>query len=73
MIKLITTFAAAVTAVSLYANHTHKTHSLSRETKVVAITILAEARGEGEAGMYAVGACILNEPSSGSRLRLKAA
>ena len=41
-----------------YANHTHKTHSLSRETKVVAITILAEARGEGEAGMYAVGACI---------------
>ena len=25
---------------------------------MVAITILAEARGEGEAGMYAVGACI---------------
>ena len=58
MKKLITTFAAAVTAISIYANHTHKTHSLSRETKVVAITILAEARGEGEAGMYAVGACI---------------
>ena len=32
--------------------------SLTKEQKIVAITILAEARGEGEAGMYAVGACI---------------
>ena len=40
------------------ANHTHKNHQLTREVKVVAITIQAEARGEGEAGMYAVGACI---------------
>ena len=47
-----------IATIYAYANHTHKTHSLSRETKVVAITILAEARGEGEAGMYAVGACI---------------
>ena len=44
-------------ANSVYA-HTHKNHQLDRQTKVVAITILAEARGEGEAGMYAVGACI---------------
>ena len=40
------------------ANHTHKNYQLTHEVKVVAITILAEARGEGEAGMYAVGACI---------------
>ena len=44
-------------ANSVYA-HTHKNHQLDRQTKIVAITILAEARGEGEAGMYAVGACI---------------
>lgn len=42
---------------SVYAS-THKNHQLTREQKIVAITILAEARGEGEAGMYAVGACI---------------
>ena len=29
-----------------------------RSVKIVAITILAEARGEGQAGMYAVGAVI---------------
>ena len=50
MKKIITIFAAAATALSLYAN-THKNHTLSREAKIVAITILAEARGEGEAGM----------------------
>ena len=58
MKKIIITFATVAAAFSLYANHTHKNHSLDRETKIVAITILAEARGEGEAGMYAVGACI---------------
>ena len=57
MKKIIITFAAVATALSLYAN-THKNHTLSRETKVIAITILAEARGEGHAGMYAVGAVI---------------
>ena len=55
--KLIITFAAVATVFTLFAD-THKNHSLSRETKIVAITILAEARGEGEAGMYAVGAVI---------------
>ena len=38
--------------------HTHNTHTLTREQKVVAITILAEARGEGNKGMYAVAAVI---------------
>ena len=44
-----------VNSVYAYA-HTHKNETLTREEKIVAITILAEARGEGEAGMYAVGA-----------------
>ena len=38
--------------------HTHTNTTLTRETKIIAITILAEARGEGEAGMYAVAAVI---------------
>ena len=38
--------------------HTHRTYTLTREHKVVAITILAEARGEGNKGMYAVAAVI---------------
>jgi len=38
--------------------HTHRTHTPTREHKVVAITILAEARGEGNKGMYAVAAVI---------------
>ena len=57
MKKIILSCLAAVTAFSVYAN-THKNHQLTREQKIVAITILAEARGEGEAGMYAVGAVI---------------
>jgi len=36
----------------------HKTFGLNREEKIIAITILAEARGEGEKGMYAVAAVI---------------
>tara|TARA_Y100001937_G_scaffold29582_1_gene42609 strand:- start:1872 stop:2156 length:285 start_codon:yes stop_codon:yes gene_type:complete len=46
-----------VNSVYAYA-HTHNNQSLTREEKIVAITILAEARGEGEKGMYAVGAVI---------------
>ena len=38
--------------------HTHTNAKLTRETKIIAITILAEARGEGEKGMYAVAAVI---------------
>jgi hypothetical protein len=51
MRKIIITFAAVAYAFVSYA-HTHKNHQLDRQTKIVAITILAEARGEGEAGMY---------------------
>ena len=36
--------------------HTNINHT--RETKIIAITILAEARGEKQSGMYAVGAVI---------------
>ena len=49
----IVAFAAAV-----FPQHTHNNHNLTREQKFVAITIIAVARGEGEAGMYAVGAVI---------------
>ena len=38
--------------------HTHNNAKLTRETKIIAITILAEARGEGQGGMYAVAAVI---------------
>ena len=38
--------------------HTHNNATLTRETKIIAITILAEARGEGQGGMYAVAAVI---------------
>ena len=50
MKKIIITFAAAVYAFVAYA-HTHNNQSLTREEKIVAITILAEARGEGHAGI----------------------
>ena len=38
--------------------HTHTNAKLTHETKIIAITILAEARGEGHGGMYAVAAVI---------------
>ena len=48
-------------ALSLWADgeySAHKTFGLNREEKIIAITILAEARGEGHGGMYAVAAVI---------------
>jgi hypothetical protein len=45
--------------------HTNITHT--RETKIVAITILAEARGEKQSGMYAVGAVIAQRAFEGKR------
>ena len=57
MKKKIQTALIWIFAVSLWA-HTHNNENLSRETKVIAITILAEARGEGCGGMYAVAAVI---------------
>ena len=59
MKKIVLSYIAAATCFVL-ANETptHKTETTSKEAKIIAITILAEARGEGEAGMYAVGAVI---------------
>ena len=47
--------AAALNTVNA---HTHTNTKLTHETKIVAATILAEARGEGHGGMYAVAAVI---------------
>ena len=57
MKKLIILLSLPVIFCSVYA-HTHNNVKLTRETKVVALTILAEARGEGQGGMYAVAAVI---------------
>jgi len=55
MKKLIILLSLPVIFCSVYA---HNNSTLTRETKIIAITILAEARGEGQGGMYAVGAVI---------------
>ena len=55
MKKLIILLALPVIFCSVYA---HNNATLTRETKIIAITILAEARGEGQGGMYAVAAVI---------------
>jgi|TARA_B110001454_G_scaffold85104_1_gene81806 hypothetical protein len=57
MKKLIILLALPVIFCSVFA-HTHNNVKLTRETKIIAITILAEARGEGQGGMYAVAAVI---------------
>ena len=57
MKKIITTILITAFALTVYA-HTHTNAKLTRETKIIAITILAEARGEKQSGMYAVGAVI---------------
>ena len=65
--RLVWTAALMALALeTLYAN-THKNHTLSRETKIIAITILAEARGEKQSGMYAVGAVIAQRAFEGKR------
>ena len=56
--KLILTFAAAVVALTVFAGDGHKNFTTTKAEKIIAITILAEARGEGEKGMYAVAAVI---------------
>jgi len=47
--------------------HTHTNAKLTRETKIVAVTILAEARGEKQSGMYAVAAVIAQRAFEGKR------
>ena len=58
MKKLIILLGLPLIFNTVYAQHTHNNVKLTRETKVIAITILAEARGEGCGGMYAVAAVI---------------
>ncbi len=60
MIKRISLFVAVagLTFLLSYAGENHKLFSTSKAEEIIAITILAEARGEGEAGMYAVAAVI---------------
>ena len=55
--KKIITIAICAFAVFTFA-HTHTNTKLTYETKIVAATILAEARSEGHGGMYAVAAVI---------------
>jgi len=55
---LVWTAALMAAGLNAVSAHTHNNVKLTRETKIIAITILAEARGEGEAGMYAVAAVI---------------
>ena len=47
MKKIILTFAAAVAALTVFAGDGHKHFKTTKAEKIVAITILAEARGEG--------------------------
>ncbi len=64
MIKRISLFAAVAGLAFLFSyageNHRgkHASFTTSKAEEIIAITILAEARGEGEAGMYAVAAVI---------------
>ena len=68
MKKIVLSYIVAATCF-IVANETptHKSESVSKENKIIAITILAEARGEGEAGMYAVGAVIAQRAFEGKR------
>ena len=53
MKKIVLSYIAAATCFVL-ANETptHKTETTSKEAKIIAITILAEARGEGDSQKY---------------------
>ena len=56
--RLVWTAALMAAGLNAVSAHTHNNVKLTRETKIIAITILAEARGQGQGGMYAVGAVI---------------
>ena len=56
--RLVWTAALMALALNTVSAHTHTNTKLTHETKIIAITILAEARGEGCGGMYAVAAVI---------------
>ena len=56
--RLVWTAALMALALNTVSALTHTNTKLTHETKIIAITILAEARGEGHGGMYAVAAVI---------------
>ena len=56
--RLVWTAALMALALNTVSAHTHTNTKLTHETKIIAITILAEARGEGHGGMYSVAAVI---------------
>lgn len=58
-----------ITAILFSITQACNAEELTREQKTVAITILGEARGEGEAGMYAVG-CVIEKRSTERKLTL---
>jgi len=49
---------AQLATIEVNPSHWQVPHELTQEQIIVAMTILAEARGEGNAGMYAVAGCI---------------
>ena len=49
---------AQLATIQVDPSHWQVPHELTQEQIIVAMTILAEARGEGNAGMYAVAGCI---------------
>jgi hypothetical protein len=65
LITLLVTFTTfgqeqARKALRLPLVPSQKASRITSEQKIIALTILAEARGEGEAGMYAV-ACVIQQ------------
>lgn len=67
MKKLLTIILITV-GINTYAQNTP--HDLSFEKKIVYLTLLAEARGEGDAGIYAV-ACVIEQRSRERNKSLK--
>lgn len=61
--KMKVLIALALSATSLFAKDVDLTKvNLNYDQKIIALTILAEARGEGKMGMYAV-ACVIQQRS----------
>ncbi len=72
MLPVIFQAALILNCVTVMA-HTHTNTKLTHETKIIAITILAEARGEGHGGMYAVAAVIAQRAFERKRTPKKSA
>ena len=59
--------AGVYTAYGADAQLQRNIDALNEKQKIIAITILAEARGEGNAGMYAV-ACVIEQRARNRKL-----